>query len=121
MELVRARDTENFAKQHPDLQALLRELDGFCASVVLAPLVVTCLDRTEEENEADGGQPNSWHLFKCAADLRIKHLTSEQQKLVAKFLIARCKRPNWELVLKDHGTGPHFHIARRDPAWIKRR
>lgn len=72
----------------------------------------------------------SWHLHFAAVDLRDRYAPVHRAKILY-WLTERCPRhardPKtkklvkgpWEFIHKPHGTGPHFHIARRDYAWQK--
>lgn len=66
----------------------------------------------------------SWHPRWTAVDVRNKNYPPPIREQVERWLATRCadvggRRP-WELITEDHGTGPHWHIARRDFAWLKR-
>jgi hypothetical protein len=66
----------------------------------------------------------SWHPRWTAVDVRNKTYPLPIRVKAERWLEMRCadvggRRP-WELITEDHGTGPHWHIARRDFAWLKR-
>lgn len=93
-----------------------------------ARLVVQALDRWSEENElptvivtgvsrVPSFYPDdrwSWHLVDCAVDLRNRHYSRDQLQRVEAWLRAKCASSEWELITKDHGTGPHIHLAYRE-------
>ena len=86
----------------------------------------------------------SWHLVGTAIDIRTtesvtgtlrypERVTPEEEFVlcdhyqlcleghaptrhdaIETWLKAKAKRPDWELVTELHGTGPHWHVARRD-------
>jgi hypothetical protein len=65
-------------------------------------------------------QKFSWHVCRCAVDLRTRHYTREQMLEVVKWFQERCPKPMWELVTEKHGTGAHIHCGRRDFSWRKK-
>ena len=113
---------------HPDLRRLLRLLVNFSEREKLPAPVVTGLDRDEGWYKRNGLKTPlfSWHyalpqfgenhstFIICAVDLRNKHYTKAQKTKVEAWLRETFKSPEYELVIVDHGTGPHYHIARRD-------
>lgn len=117
-------DADRLAFQHPDLINLLMQLDNAHVGwreidPTFPALIITCLDRDQDGNALVGGKDKSWHLFRCATDLRSKHYTPQQAARVMDWIKAHCEQPLWETVLVPHGTGPHFHVARRDFSWRK--
>lgn len=104
---------------HPATRDLVNEFDAWATKNGLPDTVVTSVVRTLAENRAiyKGVDRFSWHLCRCAVDLRNHHYTPEQKKQAEAWLAVRCERPRWEFVPQDHGTGPHFHIAIRDFRW----
>jgi hypothetical protein len=61
----------------------------------------------------------SWHLVRCAADLRTRHYSPQQKVQVLRWFEERCPRPLWEFLHHDV-TAPHLHVGRRDFAWRAR-
>lgn len=64
----------------------------------------------------------TWHWVAAASDLRTTaggHYTAAQLQRVVDWFRARCKAPQWELLVHDV-TGPHLHVARRDFGWRER-
>lgn len=111
--------------QHPDIIALVADFDRQHdvwreEDATFPPPFVTCLDRDSESNAKVGGKGTSWHLWRCAVDFRNKHYTPKQTAKCVDWLKARCEHPLWEVVVTVHGTGPHFHIGRRDFSWRTR-
>ena len=62
---------------------------------------------------------SSWHKPFAAVDIGLTNLSKDQITEAKKYLFAMCSRPMWELILESHGTGPHFHVGRRDFVWLK--
>jgi hypothetical protein len=61
----------------------------------------------------------SWHLVRCAADLRSRHYSPAQLAQVRRWFEERCQRPLYEFLVHDV-TAPHLHVGRRDFAWRAR-
>lgn len=102
---------EQLARAPTELRLVLTEFEAWCALQNFPAPVVTCVHRTPEQNKAAGGVPNSLHLDSRAMDLRNRHYTPEQRMECEQWLRARCPRWAFEMVLKPHGTGPHWHIG----------
>lgn len=122
MKFTTPSDADRLAFQHPDIINVLMQLDDAHngwreVDPTFPALTVTCLDRDTGSNANVGGKTKSWHLFRCAFDLRSRHYSPQQAARVMDWLKGRCESPLWELVLVPHGTGPHFHCARRDFQW----
>lgn len=62
----------------------------------------------------------SWHLVRCAADIRNRHYTKEEREDVFAWLRVHCKPPMFELVQHDVGKGDHIHVGRKDLEWKTR-
>lgn len=85
---------------------------------------LTDIMRTPEWYAANGLTPPrfSWHYVGCAMDLRVRNsrtgkaILSPDEEASAKAWIVGESTPSsmWEIIFKDHGTGPHWHIAYRD-------
>lgn len=98
---------------HPDVRMLLIRFDSWAVDEGIGQLTITDVSRRSSPKF-------SWHDHDCAADVRNKLLNSLQRFRAEKWLEGECHdREKWELITKDHGTGPHFHIARRDHSRIK--
>jgi len=61
----------------------------------------------------------SWHLRKTALDVRNSIYPTEVRESVEKWIRNRCPKPEWEVITENHGSGPHWHIARRDFSWLE--
>lgn len=132
---------------HPEVKGVLEALDAWSADNGLPGVVITALFRTRSDMEAIYwrgiarrlalGTPGvpvgeversarklardkfSWHLCRCAADIRNFHYLPEQRRQVMAFLRERCPRPMFELVEHDVGKGDHIHVGRKDFGWRK--
>ena len=71
--------------------------------------IITCLNRTKEENKRVGGAPYSAHLYGRGVDLRTSHLSDQHIVILIEYL-----EKSWGdfLFIKYHdsGTGNHLHI-----------
>lgn len=117
-----------FVAVHKKLKELAREFDSWSRKNKMPSPVITGLDRTPEwydQRELD--RPVfSWHyalpvsfgdyssFVICALDFRNKHYRPDQRKQAGEWLVKRCPVGEWEVILVDHGTGPHFHVAYKD-------
>jgi hypothetical protein len=101
---------------HPELVARLLELDAWCVAHDIPGVILTALWRTPDFYARNGLSPKpfSWHFVKSAADLRIWHWSAAQQALIRGWLDGKCEPPIWEVLVEKHGTGEHFHLARKD-------
>lgn len=73
---------------------------------------------SDDELTAQARARFSWHLVKCAVDIRTRHYSLAQLTDVrARF--GRLGTPLWENLVHDV-HGPHQHLARRDFAWRTR-
>lgn len=104
---------EQFERVPDVLRQVVADLDTWSLVNLLPEPMLTCVDRTEEENAEVGGVPDSLHLYRLAVDLRCTHYTAHQRKRVEAWLRFRCPRNLFELILKPHGTGPHYHVGLR--------
>jgi hypothetical protein len=122
---------------HPELRRVLFELDAKIDGWGFPPLTVTHLARTVAQQEefywrTFSGLPEaaarekarrkfSWHLCLCAADLRHRDYSPEQAAQITAWVQERCASPLWELLVEETtGTGPHFHLGRRDYEWRRK-
>ncbi len=105
---------------HPDLRAKTGEFCNWCDAEGLPIPVITRIYSTEEENAALGGVPNSDHLWAMAIDFRNRNWSAEQRARGEGWFRDNCDLGKYQLVLKDHGTAPHWHIGRRDEVWKMR-
>ena len=128
--------SDEFSRLHPDVIAAVKALDDFSHANRLPELVVTHAIRTpaqqediywrgiakntglpESEARAQARKKFSWHLAKCAVDLRNNHYTAVQLQQALEFLKRGREHPLWEVISHDVGRGNHLHIGRRDFAW----
>jgi hypothetical protein len=108
------------ARLHPEARQVVLDLDAYSELEDLPLPVVTAISRAPDWYAANGlkPNPNSWHLYDCAVDLRNSHYSAEHLHRVCAWLKNRCLPPErWELVFTLHGTGPHLHIAKKDWSW----
>lgn len=61
----------------------------------------------------------SWHMVRCAVDLRNKHYTKEQMEAVNNWFKANVGAPLFEYLMHDVGRGDHIHVAIKDKKWRK--
>jgi hypothetical protein len=105
-----------FGGLHPDTRQVVLDLAAWSESLGFPAPVVTCIVRAPD-NALEVGK-FGWHQVATAADLRSHHYTPEQAAEVIKWLQGRCRPTEaWELITKNHGTAPHYHVARRDQQW----
>lgn len=125
-----------FAQLHPDVRFSIIDLDDWSAASGLPEVVITHVNRTEEQQEAiywkqiqkaeglrekeareKARKKFSWHRVRCAVDLRNKHYTKQQRgQVVLRLMQGRTKGP-WEILEHDVGRGDHIHVGRRDFAF----
>jgi hypothetical protein len=96
---------------HDELKRLLISLDVWCQGEGIEGVVLTDVFRTPSFYKEYRW---SWHYVGCAADLRIWHWSPAQQAKAIQWLKEQASGSEWEVVVEDHGTGPHFHVAYRD-------
>ncbi len=73
------------------------------------------------QNRAVNGKTDSWHLYHCAADLRL-WVWPKGTVLPAVIIwlgreMEKRGRKKWGLLVHDAGTGQHLHLERRDATW----
>lgn len=101
---------------HEETRKVAEEFDRWTVQQGMPEAVVTAISRDAPFYTAKGlRKPKfSWHFTDCAVDFRNRHYTPAQKQKCRVWLKQRLTGSQWEVVLKDHGTGPHFHIAYRD-------
>ena len=91
------------------LRAVLLDLHAYTMREFNLPVVVTCLSRTKEENEAIGGYEFSAHLDGRGGDIRVKYRPATVVKAMEDYL-----REKWGdflyVVVHDTGSGNHLHL-----------
>lgn len=105
------------ANAPPQLVSLLEQFIVFSREQALPDPLVTGFDREPAFYVQNGLKvPSfSWHLVRCAIDLRTHHYTDPQLKLVETWFQQKCRPTHdWEVITELHGTGPHIHIGYRD-------
>lgn len=55
----------------------------------------------------------SWHKWLTAFDAGTGHLTTAQRATVNQWVRKEYPAGPWEVLVEDHGSGPHVHLARR--------
>lgn len=79
--------------------------------------LVDGVSHAEEEARFRARRRFSWHLLMmgvcCAVDIRNRHYTREQRKLVMQHLMAGRENGPWEILAHDVGRGDHIHVGRR--------
>ena len=111
MKFTRPGLEKEFEELLPMVKVAALRFDTWCQTHGLGPAEVTSIGR-DPSFYPDGRF--SWHLVKCAIDFRNRHLSIVQKTAAAAWLHASFNTPWWEVITKDHGTGPHFHLAFTD-------
>lgn len=101
-------ELEFFHRIDPRLRGILWVLDDWSVRTTGKNIIITCLNRTEEENKAVGGYKWTAHYVGRAGDLRA-HLFSD---IEIERLIAYAKEVWGEdfIYIVCHGEGPNRHI-----------
>lgn len=61
------------------------------------------------------------HLWRCAVDLRNRHLTPAQLvRVMHRLRTGRLLAPGWQILSHDVGAGEHIHCGFRDAEWRAR-
>lgn len=84
---------------NPRLVSMLDSARGFAKTA----FIITSGKRSEAENEAAGGAPNSAHLRGLAVDLRCKS-SQKRYKMVPALLLAGFRR------IVVYASDGHFHV-----------
>lgn len=113
-QLVRTVD-EQIAIYVPFWRGLAMRFDGGeHMTPSLAKLAIEVADKPEDYLRAKAINQFTWHLVRCAADIRIRHWTKDQLKQVVSFVSEKAKDSRlWEFLVHDV-SGPHMHIGIRD-------
>lgn len=124
-----------FLEVHPMVRKAVLELDYWSAERQMPEVVVTQVFRTLRQQEdlywpqfaAAGADEKtarrmardkfSWHLCRCAVDIRNHHYSANQLREVMEHLSSGRNGHDWEILSHDMGHGNHLHIARRDQEW----
>ncbi len=128
-----------FLDLHPEVRRLVLSLDAYSDAAKLPEVVVTHVLRTPEQQEdiywrnlriakdisedearAQARKKFSWHMARCAVDIRNSHYTPDQLSRVMAYLRPCCPTGPWELLQHDVGRGDHIHIGRKDFSWRKK-
>lgn len=92
--------------QSPSLASPMGDPQGVYASLAdKHGFQTTSTTRTKEENERVGGVPNSQHMTGTARDFSVRGKTPEQINAFVNDL----RSQGFEVITRDHGTGPHIH------------
>lgn len=115
-----------YENAHPKTKALVEAVDSFCTESGFPEVVLTDVERVEDFYAQNNlkAKAFSWHFacpgeksgttVVCGVDMRTKHWTDKQRHDVQSFVQTKCNSAEWEVITRDHGTGPHFHVAYRD-------
>lgn len=80
----------------------------------LAKLAMELTGKTDDELKDLAIAKFTWHYVRCAADIRIRHWTPAQLKVVVTFVTEETRDARqWEFLVHDV-AGPHMHIGIRD-------
>lgn len=108
---------EFYGKLDGRLRAAIKDLADFADRQFLRHIVITCVNRTPEENDAIGGAKQSAHLNNRAVDIRSFdsalnkwYFSDEQQAEIKKFLEDTWGKDFIFVKTDMHGTAPHIHI-----------
>lgn len=101
---------------HFKVRELLKAFEKFSVEAGLAEPVVTAISRDEDFYDREGlpVKKFSWHFVDCAADLSVKRYSPVQLAQAVGWFSEKCRSSEWELVHKNHGTGPHIHVGYRE-------
>lgn len=109
LEYSKQLETEFGGQIDGRLKAVIYEIGYFCYEKWGIKPVITCLNRTKEENKKVGGVKWSAHLYGRAVDLRTRTMTKQQIDELQKHL-----ESVWGSFLyvkyHDAGSGNHLHI-----------
>lgn len=94
----------------PRLRAVLTEADGWSRRTTRKGLLITCLNRTEEENQAVGGRKRSAHCYSRAADIRSWLFSTIEIKRLILHLQEVWGKEFLHVIHHDSGRGDHIHI-----------
>lgn len=94
----------------PRLRAVLMELGKWAEWHTGKGIILTCLNRTEDENNAVGGNHFSAHLVGRAADLRSSNFGQAEVQKILNHLTATWPSSQIYAIYHDSGSGPHIHI-----------
>lgn len=86
----------------------MQALDIYCDENEMPGVVVTAVSRDPDFYPAGRF---SWHLVDCGVDIRTHHYSRDQLHRVEAWILTKCRSAGWEVITKQHGTGPHIHIA----------
>jgi len=92
------------------LASVYYEADDWCYRTFGKRVIITCINRTKEENKQGNGSEWSGHLFGRAMDWRTFHLSDNE---VAELQVHL--RLVWGVFIytqyHDSGTGKHLHVG----------
>jgi tryptophan 2,3-dioxygenase len=75
---------------------------------------------TDEQLRERAREKFSWHLCRCAVDIRARQYSEAQMVKIAAWLTGRCPAPIWEIITEEHGTGIHVHCAMKSFEWRRK-
>lgn len=111
---------DEFPNLHPETWRAAMALDHWSIERKFPEVVVTCVDRSlADQKEIYGDHRFSWHLVRCAVDIRNSHYSIDQLGRVLEFL-KDGRDEGWEILNHDVGKGSHIHVGFRDPEWRAR-
>ena len=92
------------------LVAVYYEADDWCYRTFGKRVIITCINRTQEENRKVNGSQWSGHLFGRAMDWRTFHLTADEIKGLQSHLAGVWGSLIYVLY-HDAGHGSHLHVG----------
>ena len=92
------------------LKAILLDLADEVQRKFKKNIILTCLNRTEEENQKVNGSPFSAHLYGRGADIRIWHFSQKELDFITNYLYNIWSDDFLYIKIHDAGSGNHIHL-----------
>ncbi len=92
------------------LKALLLDLADEVERKFKKNIILTCLNRTLEENQKYNGSPFSSHLDGRGADIRIWHFDKKHLDFITNYLYTNWSEDFVYVKVHDAGSGSHIHV-----------
>lgn len=94
----------------PRLEGVIRDLAAVTGRVFSKDLTITCLFRSEAENDAVGGYEFSAHLVGRGGDLRSRNFSDEEKKSIDTYLHKVYGKDYLYWKFHNSGHGEHLHL-----------
>ena len=95
------------------LKAILLDLADEVQRKFKKDVILTCLNRTEEENRKFNGSPFSAHLSGRGADIRTWHFNKKVLDFIMNYAYTTWTEDFIYLKYHDSGSGNHLHLSIR--------